>query len=933
MAFRDHYNDRSRPRHYDYDNTNEHTRYDARPNREHDTYDAFHDSRYLYTKQTQQRHRSHSRQTSHPERRTWPPRAKVEEEDAALAKEFRPHKPVSEDAAQSRGEIDQDPIIMDVPEFIPDRRFVLMPSDPKATTTPPTSDDERRRRGRRKAPKLATTLPEMMREPSPYAWTKPASNKVDRSSGEFFLSPDTITPSLPTRFADIPRSAPTGASASVPPVNPAGDWSKTATVDRSQHPTTRDAMPDQNTSGFTRTERASSDEDTAQPRPFASRRISENTFSHPGKDARRSSSTEGHAPTSHVPRSQPTSAPRVLQHELPERLRRPASRNTTAAHSREASGSHSRHESYESSPRRTSSRYPPSPPRSPRLREERLKGSPVANISTSRSGSRTSSVQSSPQPSPHLSKSSMTADALWGSFAASTAAATAAGAFRPPKQSSRLSSSSLLDRAEPPRSVPTSYPAQASSPLPYPVDDRPFQSMPSEEDHQYVHPDQDTVAQPAYYEASRPSSSHGSVSSTSLPTNIRRPPLPSRNLALQDLSSSPASPRPFIFNPVGRPKTVSELKALARALPPCPRQAYSGRFDDWYTLDGCPGFDICPSCLDTVFGETLYRSYFRRSPSRALIGKGLQVKCDFADAWVRLAWLLTLQREIPSLDLVKAVINVCLPDGSDEACPGPQAAVRNWYSIRNRSGHFLRGFAICSADVKRLQVLFPGFQELWQPLPMRASWSYGDDLGGLKRTCCMRPALNNRFPLYIDTLVELHEPAYRACRMPDATDFVTLVRRKCLVPECTRDDMIRDGRWHYIPSLLPALTVCEDCFDEVVLPAFEADSDVAMRFNREAQEVCGEGRLGSSCQLYSSRMRGVFEKAVRLNDLKYLERRAMQRKEMEERLQKRAIEINKLKQELQRDVQVYGTDAKAEEDLDAMEADLRTIAGKWISWE
>ncbi|KAJ9621908.1 hypothetical protein H2203_006788 [Taxawa tesnikishii (nom. ined.)] len=180
--------------------------------------------------------------------------------------------------------------------------------------------------------------------------------------------------------------------------------------------------------------------------------------------------------------------------------------------------------------------------------------------------------------------------------------------------------------------------------------------------------------------------------------------------------------------------------------------------------------------------------------------------------------------------------------------------------------------------------------------------------------------------------ISLHESAASARRMPDTSNFVSLVRHKSRIRECTRDDMLRGQRWHYIPSLLPAFTVCQDCFDEVVQPQLRADSDIAMRFNGEPQFVSSEGRLGSSCQLYSARMRRVFKRAVEDNDLKYLARRAKERKEVEDKLQGRVADINYMRRRLRRS-DSYALSSREEAELDRLQDECEGIAEEWSAWE
>jgi len=140
--------------------------------------------------------------------------------------------------------------------------------------------------------------------------------------------------------------------------------------------------------------------------------------------------------------------------------------------------------------------------------------------------------------------------------------------------------------------------------------------------------------------------------------------------------------------------------------------------------------------------------------------------------------------------------------------------------------------------------------------------------------------------------------------------------------------MLSGGLWHFIPSM-PSLTVCEDCYEAVVEPEFHNKSDVAMRFNRTLQPVYGEG-MGSSCQLYSHRMRKVFRRAVRENDLKHLARKAKERREAELGLQEEYKEILRRARRLSSREGGFSS----EEDERRLNRDLERITAEWQEkWE
>ncbi|KAK5656309.1 hypothetical protein OQA88_4689 [Cercophora sp. LCS_1] len=77
----------------------------------------------------------------------------------------------------------------------------------------------------------------------------------------------------------------------------------------------------------------------------------------------------------------------------------------------------------------------------------------------------------------------------------------------------------------------------------------------------------------------------------------------------------------------------------------------------------------------------------------------------------------------------------------------------------------------------------------------------------------------------------------------------------------------------HIMSNLPELTVCDECYDDVVWPLVEnSRSEVPGHFIRGKQTLAA-----ASCQLYSTRMRDVFQLACRDDDMGYLERKVREK--------------------------------------------------------
>ncbi|KAK5116090.1 hypothetical protein LTR85_009372 [Meristemomyces frigidus] len=899
----------------------------------------------------------------------WPPQPTCEDEAVALAKEAGAGdllKEIGRDEAGSRGTIDQDPIIQEVPEFINqhDRRFVVVSDSEKDLTstgipTPPTSEDERARKVRRRPSRLNTALddgvPELSkRTSSPYAFTKPTKLQRDVSSADRFLSPDTLKAPLTDAGRRRPRvptsskpSSPRRDSVRVSPSSRKGDdyfsgganGSDNAIADEDRHTITSASASASRANQYrSSTVSGTSDQasrstrtsvmDFAAPPPATAPSVRRRNL-----DARRNTDTSNNVsglPQLRVEKSRrgtPLMAASALSdmddsaiYSAPGTpgeggMYYPRSRETSYVSSRAVSPAASA-----ISAMSAASRANPSPPRSPRHSSDMSQHAAGEDSPVSGSQSASDSRPSSPSPrisgdSPRLPKT----DLDWSTLLA-------ANASRRSKPPSRLQTSMRQESVpDVPRFAsgagPSSRPSTSSG-LPYPLDDgpgTPTMFMPSERGYQYFPPSRPitipgALASEAKSHPREASPAPSTSSRTTASSRTIRPSIATRH-SVANVSPTEERPRlePRHNSFSSSSQTKKELAALMKkGLPDCPRPHPLAGHDDWYTVIGAPNLAFCPDCVDSVFERTVYRPSIRRLPQLNL---GTKVQCAFgASAWIRLAWLLTLQQQRTDLTLLKDLIDI---EETSEPCPGHHDAVRSWYGLRDNEGYFVRDFHICYADVRKIERLLPTLSGFFVRLPHRASYE--------KRICGIR-AGSNHFSIYLDALIVTHEQALASRKGPDPMPFVALVERKTRLRECTRDNMLMGGLWHFIPSI-PALTVCEDCYEAVVEPEVKKNSDVAMRFNRTVQPVYGEG-MGSSCQLYSRRMRKVFQRALQDNDLKYLARKANERRDAEVRLQERYKDVVRRAKRLSRE------GSGGEDDERRLERELERITDEWqAKWE
>ncbi|KAI4735925.1 hypothetical protein E4T50_13556 [Aureobasidium sp. EXF-12298] len=841
---------------------------------------AYHDfpQPYLYPSiptRTRSRAPTKSRDHSRAPRR-WPPPPYVEDEEDSLKREYKP-EPTHNDHIPSRGTIGQEPLLIDVPDHIPDRRYVWVPSareSPNAQSTPPSDDERARRREKRKGPRIETTgLPEMRREASPYAWTKPTpSSQTPKTSEGLFLSPEALTPlRLSTSHHQPAYLVPTGltqtyAHNKLQPETALHRHDQHVYEGRSTAEATRSAedhIPQRSSNRYSWTK-------PDQPHSSPTTPLNPPTVD---SSRRRSGPTEGYPlPNDFSRKPAPPQVVNLQQSGRPTQHPR---------HSSE--GGHSSQDTY--APARNSS-------------SDKLRDSYPPSLPNSRPTSRGGSTQSSPQPSPRIVHHP---EYPWNM---GSAASTTARRAQPP---SRLAESTVpkTPRPQASRSVSTPY-----SPLPYPDDDRPFETMPHERDHQYFPAQPSTLLAPF----SEPVTRANTPKQPTQPSKVR--PVEERS-AVSGASRREASK--------SEDQSSGARKTQMERLPACKRVTYKLKYDDWYTLDGYPGFNICPRCFKFAFDRTQLASAFKLLSNNV---PRMARRCEFSNAWIRLAWVLTTNNRQNTLSMMITIFNA---DEIEEPCPGNARGWCNWYSIRDRDDHFLRDFIVCPSDVKRVETLFPGFRGLLVPLPTR--YPYDEDEEMLGRFCSLRTEHNNRFATYIDSLFQLHEDAVSGQRLSSTHEFVSLVRHETRLPECIRDDKLQGVEWYYIPSLAPALTVCDECYHDVVLPWMRTNSDVAMRFNRTKQAVRNEGRGGVSCQLYSRRMRDAFRYAVDTNDMKYLARKAKDRKEVEEDFQQRCKDLQRQAERL-KGRSGYAISSRAEQELDHLQREIEAIGETWeMEWE
>lgn len=847
-----------------------------------------------------------------------------------------------------RGAVNQEPILIETPHLHAqqnqERRYVLLSSGKPENQSLTQSERNKGGEPAQKAPPpIKTDLGEesvyTRREPSPYSYAKifstpPASNRL--FADEYFLSPDGIN----THTASVPRSTPTREHSSG-----SGKVAANTSAPRSERSTPTERRP-QAPAGLGISESVSSDESDSQSRtstrPHSTRSASQYSFTKADSLDIEKQKAWGDSAVHGSSRPPPTSSSRmsdvkdsrVKRDAVESKLSRtdtgqswsPATSRVTQSASTPSSprqapfnkpaGVYSRASSYHNehysphpvSPLPPGQPWAPSPPQS-RRNSQYAGDSPKEP--RSRPGSRPGSRPSSRPPSPLV----MTTETIQTPFSPQHSESSRSDTFPPSKKDrtqpvSRLSSlitrGSLPEPSGPRIGVEAPLPARPARILPYPDDDV-DEVMPSEEQYRYVPRGSDTSRRPS--PIVRPSSAQPTPESKRPPTFLAaRPNLPTSYSLFEAIPKTRRDGSRQSSGSDSPLKTAQSLVPLPQTLPLCPRFEHTNKYDDWYTLYGHSTFDVCPDCLVAIVTPAGFSKHFCRAPPRPFT---MKTRCEFSSPWTRLAWLLTLKRNRRDLKLVEALADIAaeIAAREEDDCPGHLRQMRTWYGLAS-----IPGFTICSRDKRQLEALLPSLTGIFTRLPKQ------------RRSCALRVE-SKHFAQYLDMLVEIDDSVTHA-REPDLSAFVDLVREHGYKQECSKDNLLLDQTWHFIPEL-PEFTVCEECYDEVVYPAVKAGSLVAQSFNGALQmpPAARGGVAGHSCQLYSPRMRRVWQKAVASDDFAYLVRKARERKRVEMELQERHAELIRLRDGARHGCRDWDVDPEY------LRTELERIAREWGQWE
>ncbi|KAG8527784.1 uncharacterized protein KY384_007938 [Bacidia gigantensis] len=310
-------------------------------------------------------------------------------------------------------------------------------------------------------------------------------------------------------------------------------------------------------------------------------------------------------------------------------------------------------------------------------------------------------------------------------------------------------------------------------------------------------------------------------------------------------------------------------------LPQCPRAEPVAGFDDWLVLERDTAMTICPECRHNVFGRGFERA-FRRGPE---VKRNQKVYCNMNDPWVRLACLDIFKRQSDT----KTLGYLMEYTKEEPPCPEHRLVVDHaWYHLRDsETNRDFQDFQVCSNCVYSLEAIYPRLDIFHR----------SKDIKQEQRGCSLRSDVV-RFGKYLNFLVSMADEEEKTRRIPSTSDFIWEVKWQTVISPCKGSAVYYGQDMHTHPEI-PGLTICEECYYKDVRPlaklARRDSRHFVLRITQEAKEIVG----GTTCKLYSPRMKQIFKKACEEREFEQLAKAVKKRNELQQDLEESKMEYAK----------------------------------------
>ncbi|CAI4210336.1 unnamed protein product [Parascedosporium putredinis] len=275
-------------------------------------------------------------------------------------------------------------------------------------------------------------------------------------------------------------------------------------------------------------------------------------------------------------------------------------------------------------------------------------------------------------------------------------------------------------------------------------------------------------------------------------------------------------------------------------------------------------------------------------PYRLVLGKSPMG----TSLWYPIAWFFTMKDRLPDVRLLTGIATTTrATTEAGQECPGSQRGARVWNTIKDPiTRRAIPNFNVCYECTMIIEFLLPNLRGILV-LPDSTSQTS-------TAQCSMHPSPDRQVPvLYFDALEHASDTAITtggAPKLAQLAEDISAVSSRVVRrgPSCTRDNPMQNQRW-YIMDMLPELTVCNECFEDFVYPRLSESPSLTEQFSMYLQRL----PVGT-CQLYSDRMRILFDETCRRRDTRLLEDAVIERKNREVEVQ---AKLNHLRSQPQGD--------------------------------
>jgi hypothetical protein len=296
----------------------------------------------------------------------------------------------------------------------------------------------------------------------------------------------------------------------------------------------------------------------------------------------------------------------------------------------------------------------------------------------------------------------------------------------------------------------------------------------------------------------------------------------------------------------------------------CGRTEFTTKWNDWIILKSDSNVAFCQQCFDrTIAPYPQYVQYFTRAPSNLSPGG---VACDMTRSWMRWAWIMIVLSGVHDANLLSRIGNVQDAEGS---CPNGEVldgfrvnkvqAVRRWYCIKERGGKQLDDFTICSFCLQKIYIILPVLRQ-------HCVFDVAAEGMALAGTCDIIRG-SSRSTRLMASLIDAAESAEDG--PIDCSELEAFIKKYALLGECP-ESFGGIGKCHGSRQMSD-FGVCETCYEDVVRP--HAQSPMGELVDSTAVMMA----KGFTCDLFSPRMRELWNSCVATGDSSTFTRRVAER--------------------------------------------------------